>query len=132
MAAPSNTPANVDLLMRTMRQRRRMDYALKRMRESWLLRGSAVLAFVDYGGVIALVLARKLPLTLAGIIVFMSLGAWFFLLGWFPTLEDTIGATKNVPGKAWIGRSLEAVGIGCVVVVQVLMAIMIVYAARRS
>jgi hypothetical protein len=113
-----------------MRRHRRIDYALKRMRESWLLKGSAVLSFIDYGGVIALVLAEKLKFQLAGMIVFISLASWFFLLGWFPILEDTIGATQNMHGRAWIGRSLEAIGIGCAVVVHVLMAAMIVYAAR--
>ena len=132
MAAPPHTPTTADDLIRAMRRHRRIDYALKRMRESWLLKGSAVLSFVDYGGVIALGLAGKLRWPLAGMIVFISLASWFFLLGWLPILEDTMGATKNLHGRAWIGRALEAIGIACIAVVQVLMAAMIVYAARSS
>lgn len=128
---PSKPPAaTADALIHALRRRGRIDYALRRMRESWLLRGSAVLAFMDYGGVIALMLADRLPRMLAGMIVFMSLATWVFLLGWFPVLEDTIGATKNMPGRAWIGRSLEAFAIGCAVLVHLLMAAMIVVRAR--
>jgi hypothetical protein len=111
------------------RKRRRIDFALKRLRESWLLRGAAILAFMDYGGIIALALAGLLPKTLALIITFMSLATWVFLLAWYPVIEETLAATARMPGKAWIGRTLEGIATASAVLVHVLLAIMIVLRA---
>lgn len=117
-------------MIQALRKRRRIDYALKRLKESWLLRGSAVLAFMNYGGVIALSLAGLLPHVLAGMIVFMSLATWVFLLAWYPVIEQTVDATARMPGRAWIGRTLEGIAVASAVLVHVLMAVMIVLRAR--
>ena len=127
---PTRTPPAAHAPVHGSRQPRRMDYALKRLRESVLLRGSAVLAFMDYGGVIALLLANRLPFTFAGIIVFMSLASWVFLLAWFPVIEETIGSRNATGSRVWIGRTFEAFAIGSAVLVHVLMAAMIVIRAR--
>lgn len=129
-STPSQSPPHVTAPVHGLGRPRRMDYALRRMRESLLLRGSAVLAFMDYGGVIALVLANRLPLPMAGVILFMSLASWVFLLAWFPILEETIGASAPGATRAWVGRTLEAFAIGSAVLVHVLMAVMIVVRAR--
>jgi hypothetical protein len=113
-----------------LRKRRRIDYALKRLRESWLLRGSAILAFMDYGGIIALTLAGRVPFILAGIITFMSLATWVFLLAWYPVIEETLAATASVPGRRWIGQTLDGIAVASAVLVHVLMATMIVISAR--
>ena len=130
MPLPPGPPHTADLVIQSMRRRRRIDYALKRLRENWFLKESAVLAFMNYGGVIALALAGLLPHILAGMIVFMSLATWVFLLAWYPVIEETLVATANVPGRAWIGKLLEGIAIGSAVLVHVLMAIMIVLRAR--
>jgi hypothetical protein len=118
------------MAIHSMRRRRRIDYALTRLRENWFLKGSAILAFMNYGGVIALSLAGRLPHVLAGIIVFMSLATWVFLLAWYPVIEETLVATSRIPGRAWIGKLMEGIAIGSAVLVHVLMAIMIVLRAR--
>ena len=127
---PTRTPPGTSAPPQGTRHPRRIDYALKRLKENWLLRGSAVLAFMDYGGAIALVLARKLPLEFAGVIIFMSLASWVFLLAWFPILEETMLGSAGRQGRAWLGRALEAFAIASVVIVHALMAIMIVFRAR--
>jgi hypothetical protein len=117
-------------MIQALRKRRRIDYALKRLRESWLLRGSAALAFMDYGGISALALAGRVTPLLALIITFMSVATWVFLLAWYPVIEQTVEATARMPGRAWIGRALDGIAVACAVLVHVLMAIMIVLRAR--
>ena len=113
-----------------MRRPRRVEYALRRLRENRVLQATAALSFMCYGGLIALVLSGQLPFVFAGTIAMISLLTWVFLFWWFPILEQTIRATARMPGKAWIGRSLEAFAIGCAALAHVLMAVMIVVRAR--
>lgn len=124
-----STPA-APLQAHTGRRARRIDFALRRLRENALLRGSVVLAFMDYGGLLALTLTGRLPFLLGGMIAFMSLATWFFVLWWYPVIEQTMRATRDVPGRAWIGGALEAVAIACAAFVHVLLAVMIVIRAR--
>ena len=96
-----------------------------------MLQGTAALAFVCYGGLIALVFLNQLPFAFAATIAILSFLTWIFLFWWFPILEQTVRATARMPGKAWIGRSVEAFAIGCAALVHVLMAVMIVIRARK-
>lgn len=108
----------------------RVDYALRKMRRSPLLRWTAVLSFLCWGGMVGLVLFRRVS-PLQGLqLALLSLAAWFFLLWWFPILEQTLAYTARRPGKAWIGVVLEGFAIGSVALVHVLLAIMVVFIAR--
>lgn len=126
-AAPG---ATAPLHAHTGRRVRPIDYALRRIRENWVLKGSVVLSFMGYGGLAALALAGRLPFVLGGMIAFLSLTTWFLLLWWFPVLEQTIRATQEVPGRAWVGKALEAFAITCAAFVHLMMAVMIVIRAR--
>ena len=109
---------------------RRVDYALRKMRTSRLLRWTAVLAFLCWGGLLGLAIFGRMTPLQGGQLALLSLGAWCFLLWWFPILERTIAYTTRLPGKAWIGHTLEWVAIGGTAFVHLLMAIMIVFIAR--
>ena len=109
-----------------------VDLALRRLRESLLLRVCAAAAVMGYGGLIALLLARRMHFGMAGTVALLSLGSWFFLLWWYPVRERTFGRPDASGHRAAVGNLLEAVAIGCVVCVHVLMAIIIVYSARST
>ena len=109
---------------------RRVDYALYKLRVSKLLRWTAVLSFLCWGGLIGLALFGRVSLLHGGELALLSLAAWCVLLWWFPILETTIRVTSVLPGKAWIGHTLEGLAIGSTALVHVLMAIMIVFIAR--
>jgi hypothetical protein len=108
----------------------RVDYALQKLRTSRLLRWTAVLSFLCWGGLLGLAIFGRVTPLQGGELALLSLGAWCFLLWWFPILQRTIAITARLPGKAWIGHTLEWVAIGCTAVVHLLMAIMIVFIAR--
>ena len=107
-----------------------VEMGLRRLRSSWILEASAVAAFMGYGGLIALLLADKLAFGMAGTVALLSLAAWFFLFWWYPVLERTKMRLGEEPRRAVIGQILEWIAITCVVLVHVLMAVIIVYAAR--
>ena len=106
------------------------DYALQRLRESWILRAAAIAAFMGYGGLIALVLGGKLDFSEAGMVAVLSLGSWFFLFWWYPVMQRTQEQLDQDPRRMAIGPLLEAIAIGCDVVVHVFMALIVVLSAR--
>ena len=108
-----------------------VEIALQRLKSRWILRACAVLAFLGYGGLIALVLAGKLPFDLAGFIALLSLASWFFLFWWYPVMQRTFDRLGRDERRQAVGGMLEAIAIGCVVLVHVLMAVIVVYSARR-
>jgi len=107
-----------------------VEIGLQRMKASWVLKGCAIGAFMGYGGLIALLLAGKLAFGMAGTVALLSLASWFFLLWWFPILERTKLGLGDDPRRAAIAQVLEWIGVACVVLVHVLMAIIVVYSAR--
>lgn len=109
---------------------RRGDFALQRLRESWILKGSAIAAFMGYGGLIALVLGGKLGFSEAGMVALLSLASWFFLFWWYPVMQRTQERLGEDPSRAAIGPLLESIAIGCIVIVHVFMALIVVYSAR--
>lgn len=104
-----------------------MEIPLRHLRASILLQACAVAAFMGYGGLLALLIARKLPFDTAGFIALLSLASWFFLFWWLPVIEKTriLGG-----GRGHIPAVLETFAVSCVVLVHVLMAVIVVYAAR--
>ena len=109
---------------------RTVEFALSRLKASRLLQASMVLAFLGYGGLIALTLADHTFFGTAAKVALMSLASWCFLFWWYPVLERTLVALGDEPGRQWIGKALEAVAITCVLLVHALMAVIIVYQAR--
>jgi hypothetical protein len=89
-----------------------------------------VLAFLGYGGLIALTLADWHFFGTAAKLAITSLASWCFLFWWYPVLERTLVALGDDPRRQWIGRGLESVAITCVLLVHALMAVIIVYQAR--
>ena len=114
------------------RGRPAMDYALSRLKASLLLKVCAVTAFMAYGGLVALVLAGKLPFGTAGMVALLSLASWFFLFWWYPIMERTIQTLGDTPRRRAIGGVLEGIAIACIVVVHFLMAVIVVHTAARS
>jgi hypothetical protein len=122
-----------------------VEYGLQRLRASRVLQGCLVVAFMCYGGLSFLLVSGRLsegptafgsPFHVAGGVTFLSLASWFFLLRWYPALESTKQATdaatlRDDRDRRWIPRALEIFAIGCVALVHVLMAIIVVYLARR-
>ena len=121
---PSDGPAPVPG-----RGQRFGEIGLRRLRTSWILRISAIAAFLGYGGLVALLLAGKIPFGLGGTVALLSLASWFFLFWWYPVLERT-RTLDDDPRRQAIGTVLETIAIGCVVLVHVLMAVIVVIAAR--
>lgn len=113
------------------RGRRIAEIGRVRLASSWVLKISAVAAFMGYGGLIALLLAGKLGFRLAAMVALMSMASWFFLFWWLPVLECTRQRPGADPRRMAIGAALlEAVAFTCIVLVHGLMIIIVVYAAR--
>ncbi len=113
------------------RGRRILEIPHQRLKDSWVLRSAAYLAFMGYGGLVALALAGKMELTQAGVLAVLSLASWFFLFWWYPVKEKTLARLEAEPGHQALGWALETFGVGCVVLVHLLMAVIVVYTARR-
>ena len=109
-----------------------MDFGLERLKQSLLLKICAVVAFMGYGGLIALVLAGKLPFGHAGMVALLSLASWFFLFWWYPVMERTVQTLGADERRRMIGGVLEGIAIGCVMIVHFLMAVIVVHTAARS
>jgi hypothetical protein len=114
--------------------RRNGGFTLERLRRSWVLRACAALAFIEYGGLAVVaafgsrILKDGLNFSLAGWLALCSLGSWFFIFRWFPFLE-TLQARESGDGSALVmGRVLETFAIGCVAVVHVMLALVLVVA----
>jgi len=105
-------------------------YALRTMRRSPLMRWTAIATFLCWGGLLGLVIFGRLSLLQGGQLSLLSLGAWFFLLWWFPIIEFTTAFLARDPRRAWIGVALEWVAVGGVALVHVLLTIMVVVLAR--
>jgi hypothetical protein len=113
-------------------------FALARLKRSWILRGCAALAFLEYGALAFLavfgaklrpqVFRDGLNFSLAGWLALCSLGSWFFIFRWFPFLE-TLQAKETGDGSALaMGRVLETFAILCVAFVHVMLAMVLVAA----
>ncbi|MDJ0521386.1 MAG: hypothetical protein QNJ90_04855 [Planctomycetota bacterium] len=113
------------------------DYALKRLKASKLLQISAVIAVLCYGAIPFLVIfpdpaAPRLGFWSAAVVVLMSLASWSLLFWWYPVLERTEEALGDGERGRTIAQTLESLAIGCVLVVHVLMAFIIVRAGVAS
>jgi len=95
-----------------------------------VLKACAISAFMGYGGLIALVLADKLHFVQAGLVALLSLASWFFLFWWFPILQKTQDRLGPEPSRRFLGQLLESVGLSCIVIVHLLMALIVVHSAR--
>jgi pimeloyl-ACP methyl ester carboxylesterase len=104
--------------------------ALRKFRDSWVLKAAAILAFLSYGGLITLLLAGRLPFSVAGVVAVMSLASWFFLFWWYPVFERTLQRLGENPRRQAVASAVEVVAVACVLIVHVLMAIIVVHAAR--
>ena len=114
----------------TGRGRRIGEIGLQRLRSSVLLKATAIAAFMGYGGLIFLTIVGRIPFPQAAVVAVMSLASWFFLFWWLPVIESTRIRLGDDTGRSGIGTVLETIAIGCVVLVHVLMAIIVVYVAR--
>ena len=103
---------------------------LQRLRSSKVLKGTAIAAIMGYGALIGLVIFGKLSFEHAAMVAVMSLASWFFLFWWLPVIESTNAKLGANAGPASLGVVLETIAIGCVVLVHVLMALIVVYVAR--
>jgi hypothetical protein len=110
----------------------RLEFGFRRFRASLLLRGSAVLAFVSYGGLAALVITGRLPFGHAAMVALLSLASWFFLFWWYPVMERTVATLDSETRRRVVGGILEGIASVCVLLVHVLLAIIVVTAAGRS
>lgn len=108
----------------------RVAYALRTMRRSRLLRWTAVASFLCWGGLLGLVVFGRVTPLQGGQLSLLSLGSWFFLLWWFPILEDTAAFVSKDPSRAWIAVGLEWIAVGGVALVHLLLTIMVVVLAR--
>ena len=117
------------------RRPRIFEFAISRLRRSWVLRGCAALAFLEYGAlVIVAVFGGRLRLdslkgggyfSLAGWLALCSLGSWFFLFAWFPFLRSLHAEAPGDGSALAIGRVLESIAIACVVAVHVMLAVVL-------
>ncbi len=112
-----------------------VEYAVSRLRRSFVLRGCAALAFLEYGAlVIVAVFGEKMPkgvlkdgssFPLAGWMALCSLGSWFFLFAWYPFLRTLHAEAPAEGGTLTLGRVLESIAISCVAVVHVMLAVVL-------
>ena len=110
----------------------RRGYALERLKNSWVLRATMVVAFLCYGAVGALVIAGDHPWESSiqiGVVVLLSLASWNLLFWWYPVLERTAAFLGNDDRGRIIALTLENLAITCVVVVHVLMVFIILHMA---
>lgn len=114
-----------------------IDFAISRLRRSWVLQGCAALAFLEYGALVVLAAfgATLRPdlfrapkhdtggnFALAGWLALCSLGSWFFLFLWFPFLRTLTSGKPSDASALTMGRVLESIAIGCVAFVHVMLA----------
>lgn len=113
------------------RGQRIAEAGLQCLKTSRLLQGCAVVAFLGYGGLVALVLAGRLPFTQAGVVAALSLASWFFLFWLVSGIQQTVDRLGDPARRTPVRHTLEATAIGCVVLVHVLMTVIVVYSAGR-
>ncbi len=124
-------PASADAPVPGRGQRRIAEVGLQRLKASRLLQACAILAFLGYGGLVALVVAGKLEFTQAGVVAGLSLASWFFLFWLVSGIQEMVDRLGERARRAPVRHTLEATAIGCVVIVHVLMTVIVVYSARR-
>ena len=107
------------------------DAGLQRLKSSWWLRACGVVAFLGYGGLVALVIAGRLPFTLAGVVAGLSLASWFFLFWLASGIQETVDRLGKRARETPVRETLEVTAVFCVVLVHVLMMVIVVYSARR-
>jgi hypothetical protein len=105
-----------------------------------VLRGCAVLAFLEYGALAAWAVFGRSRVEgsragvwfpVAGWLALCSLGSWFFLFLWYPFLE-TLQAKETGDGSATrTGRVLEGFAIACVAVIHGMIALTMVEGLRH-
>ena len=115
---------------------------LARLRASPVLTACAALAFLEYGGlaiwgVFGSSRAECAPrlgtwFPMAGWLAICSLGSWFFLFLWFPALQALATHTASSPTASRVVKVLEALAVACVAFVHLLIAWILVDAARRG
>ena len=113
------------------------DFALNRLKASRMLQISAVVAVLCYGALPFLLAfphpeRPRLTPAPAALMVLMSLASWSLLFWWYPVLKRTRKALGRGDRARVIARTLESVAIGCVMIVQALMAFIIVRAGVSS
>lgn len=107
------------------------EYALKRLKESRWLQGSAVLAFLSYGAIPYLIYAQSerlsagLRMADGAVLVLISLASWSLLFWWYPVFARTVQALGEGPRGKAIAQALEILAISCVVIVHVLMVLLV-------
>jgi hypothetical protein len=117
-------------------------FVLSRIRRSPVLRACGVLAFVEYGALTVWAIFGKSSATgpsrvgvwfpMAGWLALCSLGSWFFLFLWYPFLQSLQNQEERGDGSTpWVGRVLEIFAIGCVAVVHLMLALILVSAVGR-
>jgi len=99
-----------------------------------------MLAFVEYGalaiwGIFGTTSATGTRIgvwfPMAGWLALCSLGSWFFLFLWYPFLQ-TVQEREREDGRTLLmGRVLETFAIGCVAVVHLVLALILVVAVGR-
>jgi hypothetical protein len=124
-AAPAPPRSRAPALRRPRPRERRPVFALVRLRENPLLRACAILAFLQYGSLIAVLLSGGLAFWMVGTLVFFSLGSWFFLFRWYPFLETMIGPSAQEGGAKAAGLVLETLAVLCVAVVHVMLLLVL-------
>lgn len=131
---PQNPEAGADRPAAPIPGRGRLrDYALQRLKASRALQISMVIAILCYGAIPFLVIFPdasnpRLHFWGAALMVLMSLASWSLLFWWYPVLERTHEVLGDGHRGQTITGTLETLAIGCVVVVHVLMAFIIVWA----
>ena len=109
------------------------DYALKRLKRSRVLQVSMVIAVLCYGAIPFLVMYPdtsdpRLGAGSAATVIFMSLASWSLLFWWYPVLERTQEFLGDDARGRTISSTLESLAIGCVAIVHVLMAFIVLTA----
>ena len=114
------------------RPREIAEFAIARLRASPVLRGCALITFLEYGGLVFLAVfgARLKPdfwvggtnFQLAGWLAICSLGSWVSIFAWFPFLRSLQGKENGDGSALLMGRTLEMLAIGCVAVVHAMLA----------
>jgi hypothetical protein len=117
-----------------------MDSALRHLKASPVLKACLVVAFMSYGGLVFLLVAGRFRdragtagsgFFLASVVGILSLLSWTFLFLWFPALDRMRRAASDEGRPAWLPDVLEDLGTVCVALVQILMAIIVVYLATH-
>ena len=110
----------------------RAAFILSRLRRNAILQVSAVVAFLEYGGLLIWAIfgrstaegAPKLGtwFPMASWLALCSLGSWFFLFLWYGSLQVLEGSENGDSGGARMGRVLEHIAVGCVALVHAILA----------